>query len=473
MIGRIASRRQQSLTAIAYFVLALALLVLYSSANRPIWFDEMVTFTISGLPTIGEVLRQIYLTAPNLNQGTTGAYLVAEYVSVSAFGARWWSMRLPSLIAAAWALAALYVFLRAKRVHPIVIVATPILALAYPTLWYYAGEARTYMPLVAAVLGVLAYYSLSERQRQSAWGRTLGWGSVIIGVLFHPYFLLYWPALAVFCVWQMAWIQSKRIDVRMLLCLANPALVAVGLALGLTIGALTWMRGNIEQPVPWNQWLGSPLPKELLTTLFWPFMESGWLGVASAAILGTLALLNVASRLPRNQSLLPPMILLALAILLSLVVTAASVLADFWVFPRQWIASQAIVLATIPWIASMVISSGPTGIRTPWLPVAVAAGLLIPTMATTTVWKVSQLRQWNVLAEFSIYRALNEQQFAALLDFGEFPRDRVWMQFSQANLLNGGQAWETLGRYYTDKDWSSITLQQPAREDLFLEDVNP
>ena len=47
------------------------------------------------------------------------------------------------------------------------------------------------------------------------------------------------------------------------------------------------------------------------------------------------------------------------------------------------------------------------------------------------------------------------------------------MQFSQANLLNGGRAWETIGRYYTDKDWSSITLQQPAREDLFLEDVNP
>lgn len=473
MIGRIASSRKQALTVLAYLVFALALLVLYSSANRPIWYDEMVTFVISGLPNLGEVLRQMHLTTPNLNQGTTGTYWVVEYLSVSAFGAHWWSMRLPSLLSAAWALAALYVFLRAKRVHPIVIIATPILALAYPTLWYYAGEARTYMPLVAAVLGVLAYYSLSERQRQSAWGRTLGWGSVVIGVLFHPYFLLYWPAIALFCAWQLAWIQRKPLNARTFFTFANPALIGVGLVLGLAVGALTWMRGNIEQPVPWNQWLGSPLPKELLTTLFWPFMESGWLGVASAAILGTLVVLNLSSRLPRNQSLLPPMVLLVLAIFLSLVVTAASVLADFWVFPRQWIASQAIVLATLPWIASMAIASSPKGVRKAWVPVLMASALLIPTMVTTTMWKASQLRQWHALAAFSPYRTLNEQQLAALLDSGEFPRDRVWMQFSQANLLNGGRAWETLGRYYTDKDWSSITLQQPAREDLFLEDVNP
>jgi hypothetical protein len=378
-------------------------------------------------------------------------------------------MRLPSLLTAVWALASLYVFMRAKRVRPALIVATPLLASAYPTLWYYAGEARTYMPLVAGVLGVLAYYSLSQQQRSTVWGRTVGWGSILIGSLFHPYFLLYWPSLVLFSAWQMK--TPQRIS--SIWRFANPPLTITGLGLGLAIGSATWLRGNIEQPVPWDQWLGAPLPKEILTTLFWPFMESGWLGLAAAVILAALILRRLIRKPGENSSPLGPIGLLVLAIALSLVVTTASVLAEFWVFPRQWIASQVLVLAALPWLASILLEGTPRHVYRRWLPVAVAGALLIPTMLTTTAWKVSQLRLWHLTSPISPYNSLTQEQLRILLDAGDFPSDRTWMSFSEANLLQGGPVWPDLGRYYSDRDWSSITLQQPARQDLFLEDVNP
>lgn len=450
-----------------YAIGSLGLLVLYSSANRPIWFDEMVTFTIGGLPNVGAVVDQILQTATNLNQGTTGVYLLAEYLSLSLFGAHWWSMRLPSLLTAVWTLVSLYVFLRTKSIHPLLIVATPLLAMGYPTLWYFAGEARTYMPLVAGVLGVLAYYSLADTQRQTPAGRTLGWGSVLIGVLFHPYFLLYWPIIVAFTGWEGAWRRQQRPTMRQVWHHSNPLLVVVGTSVGFTLALATWMRGNIEQPVPWDQWLGSPLPKEILTALLWPFFDSGWLGVMAAVIVVVLVITSRPTT--RASSFIPALVLMAVAAVLTLIISAASILAEFWVFPRQWIGSQVLVLASLPWLASTLVVSKQSGWRVRWAALAVAALLLLPSAVSTGLWKASQIYRWSTVQSLPQLAELSEMDLMRLLDEGNFPSNRIWMEFSQANLMQGGDVWPTLGRYYSDKDWSSVTLEQGPRQELFLE----
>lgn len=462
-------RHRPILVPVVYAFGALMLLVLYSSANRPIWYDEMVTFTIGGLPDLRTTLEQIYATTTNLNQGTTGVYLLSEYLSLSLFGAHWWSMRLPSLLTAVWALAALYVFLKTKGVHPVLIVLTPLLALGYPTLWYFAGEARTYMPLVAGVLGTLAYYSLDEARRESTLGRLLGWGSVFIGVLFHPYFLLYWPVIVVFTQWEFVWAKREALRLRGLWQHSNPTLTVTAGAAGAALALTTWLRGNIEQPVQWDEWLGSPLPKEVLTALFWPFFDSGWFGVVAAAILAPLILMAHSNS--RAVSPMPPMVLIGVSLVLSLVVTAASIAADFWVFPRQWIASQALVLAALPWLANTILRSRRPASAVRVTALSLTGVLLLPSIVSTGLWKASQLREWA--ASSSRYGQLNESGLAAILDSGAFPGNRTWMEFSQANLSQGGKVWPSLGRYYTDKDWSAITLQKPARQELFLEEVGP
>ncbi len=55
------------------------------------------------------------------------------------------------------------------------------------------------------------------------------------------------------------------------------------------------------------------------------------------------------------------------------------------------------------------------------------------------------------------------------MDEGTFPSNRVWMELSQANLVQGGDVWSSLGRFYTDRDWSDITLRQLPPDELFLE----
>jgi len=231
----------------------------------------------------------------------------------------------------------------------------------------------------------------------------------------------------------------------------------------------TWLRGNIEQSVQWDEWLGSPLPKEILTALFWPFFDSGWLGVISGAIVTLLIL--VARPKYRAVSPMPPVVLIGVSLVLSLVVTAASIAADFWVFPRQWIASQALVFAALPWLANKLLQSRRPAPALRVTALSLTGVLLLPSIISTSLWKVSQLREWS---EFSArYGQPSEGALAAILDGREFPSNRTWMEFSQANLKQGGKVWPSLGRYYTDKDWSAITLQKPARHELFLEQVSP
>jgi hypothetical protein len=453
----------------AYIAGSVLVLVLFSSANRPIWYDEMVVFTFAGLPDLATVVHQVFATTTNLNLGQTGTYLLAEYVSVNLFGASWVSMRLPSLLCAIWALAALYVFLRARQVQPILIALTPLMCLGYPTLWYFAGEARPYMPLVAAVLGVTAYYSLQIAQRSRVIYRALGWGSVILGATGHPYFLLYWPALIVFFATVGYAGPKPQLLPRSLLRFANTPLLVAGLSIGVLVGALTWMRGNIEQAVPWDAWLTYSLPQELARSLLWPFFDSGLLGAVALLLLVSLVVARLAQG--RRKWVTPPLALMALSVALALIVSTASILNEFWVFPRQWVASQALTLCALIWLASQTLV-GVRGQRDKvitTLTLVVVGLALFPAVARTALWKASDLRAWHQVAGDSPYRELEQRQLRNALDSGIFPSDRRWAEFSQANLVQGGKIWPELGRYYTDRDWTNVSLEMKSPSDLFLD----
>lgn len=444
---------------------SLGLLILFSSAQRPIWYDEMVTFTFAALPDIQSALKQVWATTTNLNQGTTGGYLLAEFVSVRTFGASWWAMRLPSLLAAAWALIAVYVFFRAQRVPGLLIALAPAFAIGYPTLWYFAGEARPYMPLVAGVLGVLAYYSLPQQSRRSLGGRALGWGSVAIGVAFHPYFLLYWPAIATLLYVIHGRNTHERPSIRGFFVFINPILATAGVAFGIAIASRTWLRGNISQPVPWDEWLGSPLAKEIITALFWPFVESGWLGLLSAVIM--VGIIAQVAACGGWKEIWPPLALIALAIVLALVVTGVSILSDFWVFPRQWVASQAMVLVAIPWLIARVIRALPG--RRVGGALALAGLLLVPTYVQVASWKVSELREWTTAARTLPFISADPRQLRAEMEAKGFPEEGTWNYFSQANLDQGGPIWPELGAYYTEADWSQMTLRRMNPSELFVD----
>ena len=195
--------------------------------------------------------------------------------------------------------------------------------------------------------------------------------------------------------------------------------------------------------------------------------QSGLPGLIAALLLMVLVITTRSARSGNSPN--TRVVLIRLAVVLALIVSGASILADFWIFPRQWIASQALVLAALPWLASTVLTTEQPGQRIRRVTLVVSVLILAPTVISTAMWKASQLREWRTAWSTSPFSELSESELARTLDEGAFPSNRVWMEFSQANLVQGGDVWSSLGRFYTDRDWSDITLRQLPREELFLE----
>lgn len=451
-----------------FVVASIILLVLYSSWNRPLWYDEMVYFVLGGFDSTTEVLRVIDQTTTNVNQGVTGAYMLLSYWSLELFGAHAWALRLPSLLFATYLLFVSAIFLRGRRVGWWGLAALPVLLMGQETLMYYAGEARTYMPLAAATVGVLAYYfiPLSERRR---WGpRLLGWSAVIIGVLFHPYFALYWPLILVFAItvkgkWSMA------------IRFANPALVAVGTIVYFTVAAFTWLRGTARtEALDPYIWLGDSLAWAIPSKLVqFVYVQRPLIALTVLTVLLTLILVARGKGIRWMATRWwPPLLLITLAFLASWILAAISIVQGFWIIQRQWIASIALVSVGIIWfwsraLASVRVSSG----KTPAVVVRFLVGTTITLSAISpAVDQLSSLLEWQdnpligdeaqQLSEADLNREIQRTHGSKRPPLEEFE----WISYSNANIGEGGDVWRAFRHYYLDRDWTSFVIRdQPVQ----------
>ena len=455
---------REGLAIAGYVALSCSLLVLYSSWNRPLWYDEMVYFVLGGFDSTGDVLRVVAETTTNVNQGVTGAYMVLDYWSLTVFGAHLWALRLPSLVFGVYFLVVGAVFLRGRGVTWVGVWALPVLLVGQQTLMYYVGEARTYMPLVAAVIGVLAYYFIPLQKRKSAGAVVLGWSAVLIGVLFHPYFALYWPAIVAFA----SLVQGQW---RRLVPFANPLLVAVGSVTYIAVASATWLRGNAatEDLDPFY-WLQDPLWKSITAQLFQGIYVERFLVVGFGILVVAAALLSVRS-LDDVKSTLhawwPPALLIVVAWFLALAISLVSWQQQFWIIPRQWIASIALVAVGIVWFWSVAIRRvGEVRGRTVAAVLTVTVGGLIAASALQPAlnqW--GQLRDWTELRSATpVEDAPSREGLARLLgdqESGKAPAmtEEAWVEFANANVRRGGEVWPEFAEYYRGRDWSTFVLR--------------
>ena len=237
--------------------LAVLVLLAYSGIGRPIWLDEALHFAMGGM-TFPELLRTIDYTTIEINHGQTGAYLLADWLLLQAFGANAFALRLPSLISAALMLwAALYI-LRTVRIG---ILWQSIMMLAFAShvvLMSYTAEARPYMPLAGSAIAMLAYFITNPGQRSSFEPRTFAVFGLLVGSIMQAYWPLY-LALAVLIGLVVQALNSNQVWVswtRLRTYLALPYLLAsTGLFFG--VGLLTWMRWPREFAYDPFQWFGS------------------------------------------------------------------------------------------------------------------------------------------------------------------------------------------------------------------------
>ena len=453
----------ESVAIATYVALSCVLLGLYSSWNRPLWYDEMVYFVLGGFDSTRDVLHVVSETTTNVNQGVTGAFMVLDYWSLSAFGAHLWALRLPSLFFGAYFLLAGAIFLRGRGVSWIGVWALPVLLVGQQTLMYYAGEARTYMPLVAAVVGVLAYYFTPFDQRKKVGAVVLGWSAVLIGVLFHPYFALYWPVILGFA----ALVQGQW---RRLLTFANPLLVLVGSAIYFVVGSLTWLRGNaVTQDLDPFFWLQDPLWRAITAQLFQGIYNQRLFVVAFGVLILITAVLSVRSRQDVGLTFRvwwPPLLLITLAWSLALAVSLVSLQQQFWIIPRQWIASIALVAVGIVWFWSVALHRVGKVVGRPIAIVMTVAvgGLIAATSLPATLDQIRKLQEWAAFRSATSIAKLPDREDLALelraQESGQATPipDEIWVEFANANASRGGEVWPEFAQYYAGRDWSTFVI---------------
>ena len=432
---------------------------LFSSINRPLLYDEFVYFMVGPL-SFTETLSVVRDTTTNVNQGVTGAYLFSDWLLLQIFGASDVALRLPSLVFGAAFLTYALIFLRLRGMGFVALTIFPIFMITQELVMHYVGEARTYMPLVASAVGLLAYYCAPEPFRKSPRGLAVAWSAAMIGVFFHPYIALYWPAVLLF---GFLFFQRQH-SLRNLASFANPVLVLTGVATYTAIAALTWIRGRANADVDPFNFLPGPLPVEILVQNLYAFVNPAAVALVAAAVISSLALTLIGAsggvkRAVRSlaKDLLPPAVLFLLAFLAALAISFTSIAADFWIFPRQWIASAALAAIAIFWASYVVIanagvvSAGRKRLSAALLTVAVA----VPA-STVAAQQARDLIEWSARPGEV---APTQAQLEDLQSEQQQLTDGQWMPFAQVNADTGGRVWPEFRSYYLDTDWSTFFLQ--------------
>lgn len=453
--------RASTAAPIALFVVASAgVLALFTSWSKPLLYDEYVYFALGGLPTTGDAFNAVWQTTTNLNQGVTGAFMMSDFWLLKLFGADAGALRLPGLLTAILLFVYSAIFLVGRRVSLWALPAIPAVFVTQELVLRYVGEARTYMPLAAAVIGVLAYYSLDSKSRKTWWGRTTGWSAVLLGVLFHPYFIGYWFAIACFglLVWKR---ESSSWSLRTYL---NIPLVVVGAAIFATVGALTWMRGKATADVDPFNFLPGPLPIEIIAQNTYFLFGSPAAVLAAAIVVATPLVLIARQRIPMREVVtfsIPPVLLIVLALGLALAISVSTIVNDFWIFPRQWIASTGLAalgglwLVAEWWKASAPPGSSRSASQGRTFASAISALALMTMALPSVVAQWEQLQEWGArpLATVS-----TQEELRSRLDAGEVLSDPEWISYAQVNIDLGGDVWPEFGRYYSDIDWTTFVL---------------
>jgi hypothetical protein len=400
---------------LALTILGLAILALYSSWGRPLWLDEYLQFVFGGFSTPGQAWTAVQSSTTNINHGQTGFYIMLDWALLKAFGANLFALRLPSLISGVLLLFSVYLFLRRKSLGIVAIGAAFLILAAQPNLMYFTGEARPYMPLVASSMAALAYFSSTPEQRATTFMKIFIWSTMVWGALMMPYYLVYLPVIALTC-FVIARLPWNFTEFRRFI---NLPLQITSLALGVGIGALTWLRGS--PTFQRDPWLIIHALIDSLTAVH----------VLGGVIL--LALIVITIRYGRTDPRGPVILFVvmgALAVLFALLSLAQS----YWILPRQFVASQAIMTIAVVWGVGVALKASP---QTPKRILSgIFAIVILFGAGRATIQQVENLMDWE------------NNGFPAAGNPGDAAFHGIDVGPANQNVSEGGPVWPELTAIY-------------------------
>jgi hypothetical protein len=331
------------------FVLGGLTIVMYSSFERPIWFDEFVQFAMGGMD-FKYAIQTIDWTTIEVNQGQTGLYHLIDYFLLQVFGASAMALRFPSIISGAVLIFAAVVFIKSKGLDRNWQMLTVIALFGHSFLMFFVGEARSYMSMAASAVAMFSYYSLNAEQRRTFTGRFLGVFGFIVGSMMHPYWMVFFGLSLIFSSWTMKKFPFVNVNLKSWMTFINPRFAISGLILYVLIGQLTWMRKQIQWSFdPW-QFNGGSAEGAFRSFLYDQFSGGGINFWWPLTLLGLALVLIVGYRILGAPGLLDSIALLAVALFSSAFVTWLSLYRGFWVYERQWLGGLAIGVIALVWM---------------------------------------------------------------------------------------------------------------------------
>lgn len=434
------------ITNIVIFILCLALMTLYAPFDKPIWIDEFLHFAIGGFETLKDASQVIYKTIVEINHGQTGAYMLADFFLLKTFGASGWALRAPSILSTAWMLIAALSFLRTKGVGIAGQIGLLIAYAGQVNLMSYMGEARPYMPLAAAVVGALAYYAHSLEERRIISIRILGWLSIILGALMHPYFCLYWYVSIVFSYSLELFESERSFKFKELVAFANLPLILTGTTIALAVGSVSWLRRRtLTLDFDPFQWITQSLWVEFTTFSHFAFIPNARIYIALAVLMPVAYFIGPVQLKKIVKQYIGPSVLMIMGLLISVFLGYVSYTQKYWILHRQWIASEAIIPISLIWGISIIIKK--MTVNYAKMDKYLWVICLVYLMHAEIPIVEPKLREQMSAIKRKMNENQSEHNREELQIISERNNDE-WVELAKRNIKEGGNVWPIFRKYY-------------------------
>jgi hypothetical protein len=280
--------------------------------------------------------------------------MFADTLLLNSFGASGTALRLPSLLAAIFLLVSAIIFIRSKNFTYLWQLIIVLAFGAQTFVFYYAGEARPYMPMAAACVGLATYYTSTLKQRSRNSIRLLGWTAAILGCLFHPYTIFYLFILSISFALLHAMNENDARIAKLFVRELNPALLLVSSIIAVGLYYLSWGQNQRTfglDPFEWHK------PEFFMTTVedsLFGFLPNPSLGIQITLFLLLLPLILILiDAQPSSISigrLSPPILLILISVSTLGVIVLISYLSSFWIVSRQWLGSMSLMTLALVWL---------------------------------------------------------------------------------------------------------------------------
>jgi hypothetical protein len=339
----------RTLLPLFYLILSSSLLLLINPFKM-IWIDEFLQFAFGSLMNFDELLQVIQNSANGINHNQTGAYSFLNFTLIKYFGVSFLTLRGPSYLAGIFLIIILSSYFKSRSdISTYIKFGCFFFILSYYSIFQFFSEARPYFVFAACTAGFFIH--LYSKFTYDIEFNKIFYSSVIVGSIFHPYFIIYLAYFSLIFV-SLFYFNHKIKKIVKSILISNTISFVINLFLFFTV----WGNSdyNFKDFNPFET-IGGRI--NLIPLFFAGNLSPVTLGQFNASSFGLFAsymsvliflifslAMIIAIYICRNNFILRVNLLLILfTLMLSLFITVISVYSNYWIITRQWIGSLIII----------------------------------------------------------------------------------------------------------------------------------